>query len=175
MPRFVQFATYGGPEVYQIVDVEKPEPGAGEIRVRVLATGLNPVDHKIAGSPAAGESFGLTLPVGNGNDFAGIVDAVGEGVDLSTGDVVYGGKRFFAQADYLLTTPEKVIVIPEGLSTHQAGSLDIVGRTAVASVRAVAPKAGETVLVSAAAGRWGWCPRRTARGRSRRPGHRDGE
>ncbi|MGG7464425.1 NADP-dependent oxidoreductase [Plantibacter sp. YIM 135347] len=152
MARFVQFTEYGGPEGYHVIDVSKPEPGVGEIRVRVLATGLNPVDHKITAYPQIGEAYGLHLPSGNGNDFAGVVDAVGAGVTWSTGDLVYGGKRFYAQADYLITTADKVIAVPDGLSVEQAGALDIVGRTAVASVRAVDPKPGETVLVSAAAG-----------------------
>lgn len=152
MPRFVRFDRFGDQDVLEIVDVPQPEPGPGEIRVRVHTAGLNPIDWKIFTGLAA-KAYGFQPPAGAGNDFAGAVDAVGAGVDdLRVGDLVYGGKRGFAQADYLITTPAEVLPVPDGLSLEQAGALDIAGRTAVASVRAVGVAAGDVVLVSAAAG-----------------------
>lgn len=152
MPRFVRFDRFGDQDVLEIVDVPLPEPGPGEIRVRVRTAGLNPIDWKIFTGLAAGP-YGFHPPAGTGNDFAGDVDALGEGVaGVAVGDLVYGGRRGFAQADYLITTPGDVIPVPAGLSPEQAGSLDVAGRTAVASVRAVGVGAGDVVLVSAAAG-----------------------
>ncbi len=153
MARQVMFSATGGPEILEVVDAVIPEPAPGEVRVRVKAAGINPVDWKIfSGGPAAA-AYGLTLPSGNGSDFAGTVDAIGDGVtSLSVGDEVFGGLRFVAQADYLLIDADAVGLIPEGLGIEQAGGLDIVGRTALASVAAVDVHEGDVVFVSAAAG-----------------------
>jgi enoyl reductase len=97
--------------------------------------------------------YGGELPSGNGNDFAGVVDALGDGVtEFAVGDAVFGGARHRAQADYIVVGADTLLHRPEGLSVEQAAGLDIVGRTALASVRAIAPGPGDVVLVSAAAG-----------------------
>lgn len=70
MSRAVIQKQFGGPEVLEVRDVAEPHAGPGEVRVRVLAAGLNPVDWKLAGSAEAAGRFGLTLPAGFGNDFA---------------------------------------------------------------------------------------------------------
>ena len=151
MARRVMYSHNGGPEVLEIVEVDLPEPGPGQVRVRVQAAGLNPVDWKIFKGLAT--AYANELPSGNGNDFAGTVDALGEGVTgFAVGDAVFGGSRHFAQADYLLADPEKLLRRPQGLSVEQAASLDIAGRTAVASVRAVGIGTDDVVFVSAAAG-----------------------
>ncbi|SEB68760.1 NADPH:quinone reductase [Paramicrobacterium humi] len=151
-PKRVQFSRNGGPEVFELVDQQVPDAAAGQIRVRVLAAGLNPVDYKIAASPERTAQFG-ELPAGNGNDFAGRVDQVGEDVtDLAVGDLVFGGKRMFAQADYLVAAASEVLPIPDGLSIEQAACLDIAGRTATAMVRRLGVTERDTVLVSAASG-----------------------
>ena len=153
MSRFVQFSEFGGPEVLRVADVENPQPGSGMVRVRVKAAGLNPVDHKIfAGGPAA-TAYGVALPSGNGNDFSGTVDAVGEDVsEWAVGDEVLGGFRFHAQADFVVVDAARVIRKPELLTFEQAGALDIAGRTAWASVASQRLDECDTVLVSAAAG-----------------------
>lgn len=155
MPRSVLIERLGSIDDLVVRETPRPDPGPEEVRVRVLAAGLNPVDWKIVEIPATWEAYGRgrTLPTGNGNDFAGVVDAVGEGVlEWAPGDAVYGGRRFHAQADFAIVPAVELLRKPEGLSFEQAGALDIAGRTAVAVVRAVAPRPGETVLVSAAAG-----------------------
>lgn len=154
--RAVQIVRWGDVSDLIVDEIDTPQPGPGQVRVRVSAAGLNPVDAKIIeimqDSPG-GYGDGVALPAGNGNDYAGIVDAVGEGVTaFGPGDAVFGGRRFFAQAEYVVDESENLRPVPAGLSLAQAGSLDIAGRTAVASVRQVAPRKGETVLVSAAAG-----------------------
>ena len=153
MARRVVFSATGGPEILEVVEAPIPEPGSGEIRVRVRAAGINPVDSKIfTGGPAAA-AYGLVLPSGNGSDFAGTVDALGEGVTAhAVGDQVYGGLRFSGQADFVVIAADEVGVIPEGLTMEQAGGLDIVGRTALASVHSVDVHAGDVVFISAAAG-----------------------
>lgn len=154
MARYVRFDHFGGPEVLHIVTEDAPPlAGPGQVRVRVHAAGLNPVDWKIMkGGPAAAAYHGVP-PCGNGNDFAGVVDEVGEGVTtLEVEDAVLGGKRMFAQADYVIVDADKVIRKPEGLDFDTAGALDIAGRTAWASVQSLHLTEHDTVLVSAAAG-----------------------
>jgi NADPH:quinone reductase-like Zn-dependent oxidoreductase len=153
MSRIVQFTEFGGPEVLGIVTVEPPHAGPGEVRVRVAVTGINPVDHKILRGGAAAEFYGAHLPSGNGNDFAGTIDEVGADVtQWRVGDVVLGGSRFHAQADFVVIAADRVIRVPDGLEIEQAGGLDIAGRAALASVASLALGAADTVLVSAAAG-----------------------
>ena len=69
MSRAVIQESFGGPEVLEVRDVAEPHAGPGEVRVRVSAAGLNPVDWKIAASAEAAGRYGLTLPAGFGNDF----------------------------------------------------------------------------------------------------------
>ncbi|MET0724781.1 MAG: NADP-dependent oxidoreductase, partial [Leifsonia sp.] len=154
MARAVVFDRFGPTDELEVVRIPPPMPGPGEVRVHVRAAGLNPVDGKILRSPAAAAFYNFGgFPSGNGNDFAGVVDSVGDGVTAwSVGDEVYGGRRFFAQADFVVIAAEKLQRKPADLSWEQAGALDIVGRTAVVAVRTVAPTAADTVLVSAACG-----------------------
>jgi NADPH:quinone reductase-like Zn-dependent oxidoreductase len=154
MSRFVRYEQFGGPEVLEVVDVEPPCPGPGEVRVRVLSAGLNPVDFKIfRGTPAA-EAYGASLPSGVGNDFAGIIDEIGDGVTVWTpGDEVLGGLRHFAMADFVIVAASGALIRkPAALDFDTAGALSIAGRTAWASVGAIAPTPADSVLVSAAAG-----------------------
>jgi NADPH:quinone reductase-like Zn-dependent oxidoreductase len=154
MSRFVRYEQFGGPEVLAVVDVEPPHPGRGQVRVRVLAAGLNPVDFKIfRGGPAA-EAYGAKLPSGVGNDFAGIIDEIGDGVtEWTAGDEVLGGLRHFAMADCVIVDASGGLIRkPAALDFDTAGTLSIAGRTAWASVAAIAPTQADTVLVSAAAG-----------------------
>jgi len=147
------YSRYGGPEVLEVVtdDAPAPEPGPGQLRVRVQAAGLNPVDWKTyAGNHPL---YSVPTPAGNGNDFAGVVDAVGEGVtQFAVGDNVFGGARHHAQADWVVVDADQLLRRPEGLSVEQAASLEIAARTAAASVAAVGVGAGDVLFISAAAG-----------------------
>jgi NADPH:quinone reductase-like Zn-dependent oxidoreductase len=152
MPRRVEYTRFGGPEILELVEVARPEPGPGQIRVHVRSAGLNPIDWKIFTGRAAA-AYGVEPPSGNGNDFAGEVDALGAGVTgLEVGALVFGGARNDAQADYLVIDAANVLPVPDGLTLDQAGSLDIAARTAAAAVAAVGVASGDIVLVSAAAG-----------------------
>lgn len=151
--RQVIVSAFGGPE--HLVIEERPEPhaGDGQVRVRVHAAGLNPVDAKIAEGGPTAERFGVTPPFGNGNDFAGVVDEAGAGSGWSVGDRVYGGARFHAQAEFVLVDdPAMLNPTPAGLPDQNAAVLDIAGRTAIAGIAALGLSASDTVLVSAAAG-----------------------
>ncbi len=152
MPRYLRYDEFGGPEVLDLVEVDKPTAGPGEIVVRVLVAGLNPVDYKIFRGYVA-EVFGATLPSGVGNDLAGVVESVGAGVTgFEVGQRVLGGVRNEAVADFVVATPDQLLPTPEGLSDEVAGSLWVAGRTAKATVDLFGLTDRDTVLVSAAAG-----------------------
>jgi NADPH:quinone reductase-like Zn-dependent oxidoreductase len=147
--------SFGGPEVLEVRYVAEPHAGPGEVRVRVSAAGLNPVDWKLAGSAEAAGRFGVTLPAGFGNDLAGVVDEVGDGVTgFAAGDRVYGGVRGRAVADYAVARPGADLLLhtPDGVDDLTASTLMIAGRTADAVVSAIGVHAGDTVLIGGAAG-----------------------
>lgn len=153
MPRRVQYSQLGGPEVLQVVEVEIPLPALGEVRVRILAAGLNPMDAKLFQGRPTSIGRAVQLPSGNGSDLAGVIDEVGSGVtEFRVGDGVFGGSMQNAQADFAIAKPSKLLHKPNGLTMEQAGSLDIVGRTGWATVNSLGLGPNDVVLVSAAAG-----------------------
>src|SRR5919107_1634420 len=90
--RAVQFSSFGGPEALSIVEVPVPRPGSGQLRVRVTAAGLNPMDWFMTSDAETAARFGLSLPCGFGTDYAGVVDQVGDGVTkFAVGNRVFGG------------------------------------------------------------------------------------
>src|ERR1700722_10619292 len=92
MSRAVIYETFGGPEVLRLREVAEPHAGPDQVRVRVAAAGLNPMDWLIPSRPESAALFGLTLPSCFGYDFAGVVDEAGEGAaTFAVGDRVYGG------------------------------------------------------------------------------------
>jgi NADPH:quinone reductase-like Zn-dependent oxidoreductase len=158
MSRAVIFETFGGPEVLELRDVPEPHASPGEVRVRVAAAGLNPMDGGIASRPEAAKRFGITVPSGFGSDFAGVVDEVGGGVTgFAVGDRVYGGALGRAAADFVVVktptaAPDALWHTPEGISDQVASTLPVAGLTAAAAVAAIDLRAGDTVLVGGAAG-----------------------
>lgn len=151
--RAVRFDHYGGVEVLQIVNVEKPHPGKGEVLVRVKAAGINPGEGAIREGKMAAR-FPATFPSGEGSDLAGVVEETGDDVTgFSPGDEVIGftDKRA-SHADYVLAEKDHLTKKPPHVPWEQAGSLFVVGTTAYAAIHAVRLKAGETLVVSAAAG-----------------------
>lgn len=154
MSRAIRFHAFGGPEVLRVEDVPEPHAARGEVRVRVSAAGLNPVDYKVFGGQAA-EAFGAAPGMGVGNDFAGVIDEVGEGVaGLEVGTRVFGGKRHEALADYVIAEPGVTTLLPtpDGLSDEVASTLTIAARTAAAAINQLHLSKGDTVLIGGAAG-----------------------
>ncbi|GAA0420361.1 MULTISPECIES: NADP-dependent oxidoreductase [Leifsonia] len=154
MPRFVQFEEFGSRDFLQVVERERPWPGPGQLLVRVMAAGLNPMDYKAYRDERSAGRMGVTLPSGIGQDFAGYVEDVGEGVTrFAAGDAVFGTAPFAAVADFVVVSEEgQVVAKPEPLTFEVAGSLGVVGRTAMATTRSLGLGEHDTVLVSAAAG-----------------------
>ncbi|WP_061006730.1 NADP-dependent oxidoreductase [Mycolicibacterium mucogenicum] len=152
MSRIVQFAEYGTPEVLRVVDAEPPVPGPTQVRIAVRATGVNPIDWKIL-SGQMRELFPVELPAGVGSDVAGVVDAVGaEVTEWAVGDEVLGQSTTGSFADYALTESDEIVRKPAGVAWEVAGSLAGAGGTAYAVLKKLGIKAGETLLIHAAAG-----------------------
>jgi len=155
MSTFVSIAEFGDPIPFEHLEVEEPHAGPGQVRVRVHAAGINPIDWRIAAIPGLGERFGVSAPDGFGSDFAGVVDEVGEGVEgFAVGDRVFGGARGRAAAEVLVASldTDRVRHTPDALDDVTAGALDIVGRTAAATIAVTVPTAADTVLIGGAAG-----------------------
>lgn len=152
MPRTVQFAEYGDTDVLTVVDTPAPEPGPGQVRLKVRAAGLNPIDWKIVAGFMR-ELMPVDLPAGVGSDVAGIVDAVGPGVtEWAVGNEVLGRSATGAYAEYALAEAAELIGKPGEITWEVAGSLAGAGGTAHAVLDRLDLKNGETLLVHAAAG-----------------------
>jgi NADPH:quinone reductase-like Zn-dependent oxidoreductase len=144
----------GGPEVLELVEVERPEPRPTEVLVRVAAAGVNPVDWK---TRARGGFLG-DPPFTVGWDVAGVVEAVGRGVTrFAPGDRVFGMPRFpgeaAAYAEYATAPSRQLARIPDGLSDVEAAALPLAGLTAwQALVETAGVGPGRRVVVLGAAG-----------------------
>ncbi len=158
--RAVLLTSFGGPEVLTLHEVPAPQAGPGQIRVRVTAAGLNPMDWFMTSDAKTAARFGLSLPAGFGTDYAGVVDQVGDGVTgFSAGDRVYGGALSRAVADFVVVAAAGTIAVggdahhtPDGIDDRTAATLAIAGRTAAAALAVVNPGPGDTVLMGGAAG-----------------------
>ncbi len=153
MAKAVRFDQYGGIDVLQVVDVERPEPGRGQVLVNVKATGINPGEASIRKGLFA-DQWPATFPSGQGSDLAGVVAAVGAGVqDFVVGDEVIGFTNNRAsQAEFVVVDASDLTPRPRNVPWKVAGSLFVVGTTAYAAIRAVSLKRGDTLVVSGAAG-----------------------
>ena len=149
----VRFDQYGPVEVLDVRDVPVPEPGPGEVLVRVKAAGINPGEAKIRDG-SLHQIFPATFPSGEGSDFAGVVDKLGPDVTtVAIGEDVIGWvDTRSSQAVYLVAEAGNLARKPAGLPWEVAGAIPVVGFTAWAMVRAVDVKPGDTVVVSGAAG-----------------------
>ena len=149
----VRFDEYGGVDVLQVREVEDPVAGPGRVLVAVKAAGINPGEIAIR-EGRLHERWPATFPSGEGTDLAGIVRAVGDGVSaFAVGDEVLGWTEERAShAELVAVSAEQLTAKPPSVAWEVAGALFVVGMAAYASVQAVAPQAGETVAVSAAAG-----------------------
>lgn len=139
----------GGPEALTYEEVPLPEPGAGEARVRIVAAGVNFIDIYFRTG-----QYKAQLPVTLGQEAAGIVDALGPGVEgLSVGDHVAYAMVQGAYAEYAVVPAARLVPVPEGVDLHQAAAVMLQGMTAHYLTHSTYPlKAGDTALVHAAAG-----------------------
>ena len=149
----VQFDGYGGVEVLEVRDVARPEPGPNQVLVAVRAAGINISEAKIR-SGAVRAIFPATFPSGQGSDLAGVVEEVGASVKgVAEGDEVIGyTDNRASQAEYVLVEAANLTAKPPDVPWEVAGGLFVAGVTGFATVRAVAPTAGEAVVIAGAGG-----------------------
>ena len=155
----VQFRSFGGPEVLEVVTVPRPAPGPGDVLVHVEASAVNQHDTFLRDGTLK-MMTGRKFPMGLGLDFAGVVTAAGADVhDISVGTRVWGmvspkaGHVTGSAAQYVVVPADRVAAFPEHLTMAEAASLVTPAESAVHAVRDVAQaKAGDRLLVRGAAG-----------------------
>ncbi|MGQ4514876.1 alcohol dehydrogenase catalytic domain-containing protein [Streptomyces sp. DW26H14] len=157
--RAVRLEAFGGPEVLAVQDVPEPRAGDGQIRVRVTAAGLNPMDWFMTADAETAARFGLSLPAGFGTDYAGFVDQVGAGASgYAVGDRVFGAALSRAVADHVVVDADGNIASgvahhsPDDVDDRTAATLPIAGSTAAAALDVLGLGADDTVLVGGAGG-----------------------
>jgi len=150
MSKAIRINKTGGPEVLQLEDVQVGDPGPGQARVRHTAIGVNYLDtYQRSGL------YPMPLPMGAGNEAAGVVEAVGQGVTLvKAGDrVAYCGGAPGAYAESRLFAADRLVKVPDGVSDDLAASIMLKGMTTWYLIhRTYRVQPGDTVLFHAAAG-----------------------
>ena len=150
--RAIQVQSYGGPEALTLVDLPTPEPGPGQVRVRLAATGVNFIEtYQRTGY------YPVPLPFTPGVEGAGTVSAVGAGVNgVAVGDRVASTDLAGAYAEEAVVAADRVLPVPDGIDTEVAAAAMLQGMTAHYLLHDSYPvRPGDTVLVHAAAGGMG--------------------
>jgi len=153
--RAMVIKSFGGSDVFQAQDLPTPQPGPGEVLVKVHATSVNPVDYKIRQN---GTWAGIQPPAVIGYDVSGVVEALGEGAgDFAVGDQVFYTPDIFtgpgSYAEYHVVHESIVARKPDNLSHMEAASIPLAGGTAWdALITRAQVRPGETALIHAAAG-----------------------
>ncbi|WP_127941331.1 NADP-dependent oxidoreductase [Nonomuraea polychroma] len=151
--RAAAFAVPGGPEVLKVMELPAPQAGPGQVRVRVRAAGVQPFDAAVRAGWLPPYMSEVGFPRIPGNEFAGVVDQVGEGVTgVSAGDEVLGFSRLFSYAEYIVVDGTDVAHKPAGVPWEVAGGLTSGVQTAELALDGLGVKEGETLLVHGAAG-----------------------
>jgi NADPH:quinone reductase len=149
--RAVTFTRFGGPEVLAVTEVPTPEPAAGQVRIRVEAAAVNPVD-----VAARSGVFGAPVPLGW--DVAGVVDALGPGgTAFSVGQRVIGLANVLAgdpgtHAEYVVLDAAALAPAPSGVPAVEAATVPLNALTAAQAVDLLGLRAGQSVAVTGAAG-----------------------
>ena len=142
-------------EVLRVVEVERPEPGPGEVRVKVHVSAVNPTDHKSRGGATPRPIDGFQIPH---HDGAGVIDAVGPGVNQGRiGERVWvwlaaAGRRWGTAAEWTVVPERQAVPLPDGISFELGASLGVPAVTAHRCLLADGPVTGQTVLVAGGAG-----------------------
>ena len=145
----IRVEEFGGPDALRLMEVDDPEPGDGEVRVRIEAAGVNFIDiyHRTG-------QYRLSLPTGIGQEGAGVVDAVGAGVrDIAVGDLVAWTGRMGSYAQSISIPADRVVQVPDGVDVRIAAGVMLQGMTAHYLVTSTYPLSdAHSTLVHAGAG-----------------------
>lgn len=151
MTTAIVYTEFGPADVLRSVEIDTPAAGAGEIAIRVEAAGVNPIDGKLRSGLRASDA--LTKPRRVGGDGAGVVAAIGEGVDgFRVGDPVAFFGALGAYATDVVVPAERVFPRPPGVSAAQGAALGIPVGTAYQALRSLAVGDGDTLLVHGGSG-----------------------
>jgi len=145
----IQIKQTGGPEVLEVVELPIPEPGPGQVLIRVEATGVNFIEIYFRKG-----TYKSALPLIPGSEAAGTVEELGPGVTgFKAGDAVASVSVLGSYAEYAVVAAASLVKIPEGLSMEQAAAAMLQGMTAHYLSHSTFPlAAGNTTLVHAGAG-----------------------
>jgi NADPH2:quinone reductase len=145
----IQISETGGPEVLELADLPIPQPGPGQVLIRVEATGVNFIEIYFRKGV-----YKTSLPFTPGSEAAGTVEELGPGVTgFAAGDAVASASVLGSYAEYALVPAAQLVKVPSGLSMEQAGAALLQGMTAHYLAHSTFPlKSGDTALVHAGAG-----------------------
>ena len=149
MSTAITYSRYGSPDVLTLTAADVPPPGTGQVRIRVRAVSVNPIDVKIRSGKMDG-IFPARFPVLPGWDVAGVVEAVGDGADAAVGDEVFGVASVGGYSEYALL--DHPVAKPAGLSWEAAAAVISVGEAAFRVLKHLGLKAGQTLLILGAGG-----------------------
>ena len=167
MPIAYGFSRYGGTDVQEVLDLDRPTPGAGELLVAVRAAGVNPVDWKIREGYLA-EVMPLSLPVAFGREVSGVVEEVGQDVagfsihDEVLGSVAPGSGGY---AEFTLVTANTATKKPPQVSFTDAAALPVAAGTAYDAIGQLELREGESLLINGIGGGVGVAAAQLARDR----------
>ncbi|PAZ14783.1 alcohol dehydrogenase [Streptomyces sp. SA15] len=158
--RAVGIEQFGGPDVLKVVDRPLPVPGPAQVRIRVTAAAVNPTDLLLRSGELAAAMAGQEPPHTPGMDASGVVDAVGDGVDLGVGEPVMAFVNPFhagggAQAEYVVVPRDQVVAAPRGLDLRDVAGLPMNGLTANLALSVLDLPEAATLAVTGAAGALG--------------------
>ncbi len=160
--RAAVFDEFGGPEVLHVIHVPDPQPGPGEVRVRVLAAGVQPFD--VGVRQGTMQWVKIAFPQTIGQEYAGVIDALGEGVDgFEVGDPVLGSTMLNGHAELLCVAAENVVRKPARVDFPTAAALVAASQTASGVLLELGVAEGDVLLVHAAAGSVGTVATQLAR------------
>lgn len=146
------FAEFGTADVLRPTELDAPEAGPGQVRVNVRVAGVMPYDPAVRGgwTPAG---YTMTFPEIPGNEFAGVVDQVGEGVTgFTAGDEVLGFSMLKSYAEYVVVGADQIVRKPATMSWEVAGGFPGNAQGAALAMEVLAVGAGDTLLVHGASG-----------------------
>lgn len=148
----ITFNRLGPPDVLQLTELPVPSAGPGTARIRVKMAGVMPIDAKVrSGRVPYAQSH--PFPIIPGNEFAGIIDEVGDGVsEFARGDEVIGFTLFGGYAEYTVVSSDQLVRKPAAMPWETAGGFTGNGQGAHMALEAIRIQPGDTVLIHGAAG-----------------------
>ncbi|KYG25709.1 NADP-dependent oxidoreductase [Priestia endophytica] len=143
----------GPPNVLKVMEFDNPHAGAGQVRVRIRAAGIQPFDLEVRSSGWAPPGLEVRYPQILGNEFAGIIDQVGDKVtDFSVGSEVLGWALLACYAEYVVVSVDQIVHKPQNMPWEEAGAITASGQTAHTALQELGVDKGDTILIHAAAG-----------------------